>query len=101
LSKGGKVTEIMVMKKLKNIFFYSWWLNFWIVLLVLVMMWNRPMIRFIGPMALLAFIGYAFYAMLVTRPTLEPFVNPEDVKRTPPFIKVVKDSEEDEKTSLN
>lgn len=56
------------MQKLKNFLFYSWWINFWVVLLVVVMFWERPMLRFIGPMAFIAFIGYAFYAMLVTKP---------------------------------
>lgn len=60
------------MKKLKNILFYSWWINFWIVILAVVMLWERPMLRFIGPMAFIAFIGYAFYAMLVTKPKLVP-----------------------------
>lgn len=51
-----------------NILFYSWWINFWVVLLVVVVLWDRPMLRFIGPMAFIAFIGYAFYVMLSTRP---------------------------------
>ena len=57
------------MQKIKNILFYSWWVNFWVIILVVVAMWERPMLRFIGPMAFIAFIGYAFYAMLVTKPT--------------------------------
>ena len=56
------------MKNLKNILFYSWWVNFWVIILVVVAMWERPMLRFIGPMAFIAFIAYAFYAMLVTKP---------------------------------
>jgi hypothetical protein len=73
------------MKRIKNILFYSWWINFWVIILLVVMMWERPMLRFIGPMAFIAFIGYAFYAMLVTKPSTEPDPTPtEEKKETPP-----------------
>lgn len=76
------ILETSYMKRIKNILFYSWWINFWVILLAIVMIWERPMLRFIGPLAFIAFIGYAVYVMLVTRPNINP--NTEETKNLTP-----------------
>lgn len=63
--------------KFKNIPVYYWWGGFWVAVLTVVMIWERPMLRFIGPIAFIAFIGYMIYVMLRTAPTISSKVKSE------------------------
>jgi hypothetical protein len=72
------------MKRIKHFFFYSWWLNFWVAILAIVLFLDRPMLRVVGPIAFLAFVGFAFYATLVTRPSPEAEEKKETPQNSPP-----------------
>lgn len=58
------------MQKLKNVLFYSWWINFWSIILLVTAIVNWRVCVRILPLVFVAFVGYAFYTMLVTRPPL-------------------------------
>jgi hypothetical protein len=68
------------MKSLKTFLFYSGWSIFWFVLLIGAIWFSveTKMFRFLAPILFLSFIGYAFYAMLKTKPS-----PPTDEKQSP------------------
>lgn len=58
------------MQKFKNLVFYSWWLNYWLILLIAVSIFNWRVVVRAAPIFILAFVGYAFYVMLKTKPSV-------------------------------
>jgi len=60
------------MQTSKTILYYVGWSIFWIAILVGTIWFSveTKMIRFTAPLLFLSFIGYAFYAMLKTKPEL-------------------------------
>lgn len=56
------------MKRIKNILFYSWWLNFWVVAMIVVIILNPKTSYRMIPFVCLGVIIYAVYAMFVTKP---------------------------------
>lgn len=60
------------MKNLKTLLYYAGWSIFWLAILVGAIWFSveTKMIRFTAPLLFLSFIGYAFYAMLKTRPSV-------------------------------
>ena len=58
------------MKHVKSVLFYGGWSIFWLAILVGAIWFSieTKTFRFLAPALFLSFIGYAFYAMLKTRP---------------------------------
>lgn len=66
------------MKRIKNILFYSWWINFWVIALIIVTILNpRTSLRMI-PFICIGVIIYAVYAMIVTKPKLSESSNEDE-----------------------
>jgi hypothetical protein len=70
------------MQTFKNIFYYIGWSIFWVAILVGAIWFSveTKMIRFTAPILFLFFIGYAFYAMLKTKPSPPIQEPPETLK---------------------
>ncbi len=68
------------MQNLKNVLYYVGWSVFWIAILIGAIWFSveTKTFRFTAPIMFLCFIGYAFYAMLKTKPAL-----PTEEKESP------------------